>query len=200
MKTVLLPLLLFLMASCAATRQSAQSTSTNESLTEKTEEQSTKTEKVVDTTKTENGKITITEIEFYPPIESEEPQDKTNATRTGPKPKKPKQSNVAGVNLSNVGNIKDAAIKSIKQTTIENGSEQKGESKESSESKVEQKEAVATKNDQTSQMQTSPAPDPYRWRYIFYILLLIGVALLYLKRVPLLNWIKKIISGIRRIV
>ena len=197
MKNILLSLLLLLMASCAATRQNAQSTSTNKSLTEKTEGQSTKTEKVVDTTKTENGKITITEIEFYPLVDSEELQDKANATTTV---QSPKQSNVAGVNLSNVGNIKNAAIKSIKQTTIEKSSEQKGESKESSESKVEQKEAVATKNDQTSQMQISPAPDPYRWRYIFYILLLIGVALLYLKRVPVLNWIKKILSGIRRIL
>jgi hypothetical protein len=35
--------------------------------------------------------------------------------------------------------------------------------------------------------------------YIFYILVLISIALLYLKRVPVLNWIKTILSSIRKI-
>jgi hypothetical protein len=142
-------------------------------------------DKVIDTTKTEKGKITITEIEFYPP----------NSDTVNHAP----ATNVGGVEIPNIGNIKDAAIKSIKQTTIESDVEQKGQSNESGETKGNQKQTILVSNEQSSQECIEPVPDPYRWRYIFYILVLLGIAMLYLKRVPFLNWIKKILSGIRRI-
>ena len=43
------------------------------------------------------------------------------------------------------------------------------------------------------------APDPKRWRYYFYLAAVGVVVLLYLKRVPIINWIKRILSGLRRI-
>src|SRR3712207_2885430 len=64
-------------------------------------------ESVVDTTRTEQGKITITEIEFFNPV----PNDTT-----------------AKVVLSNIGRL--SGVKSIKQTVIESQVEQKGESRE----------------------------------------------------------------------
>lgn len=173
------------MVSCASTRKSVQTSCTTDTSIDKVDSQTMKTEKAIDTTKTEDGKITITEIEFFPNV------NKSDTIKSA--------INVGGLNIANVGSIKNAAIKSIKQTTIEKKSEQKGKSNESSESEKIQSTIVATKSNQTSQIQTSPAPDPYRWRYIFYILVLVGIAMLYLKRVPFLNWIKKILAGIRRI-
>lgn len=185
MKNLLLLLVTFFMISCASTRKSVQTSCTTDTSIDKVDSQTMKTEKAIDTTKTEDGKITITEIEFFPNV------NKSDTIKSA--------INVGGLNIANVGSIKNAAIKSIKQTTIEKKSEQKGKSNESSESEKIQSTVVATKSNQTSQIQTSPAPDPYRWRYIFYILVLVGIAMLYLKRVPFLNWIKKILAGIRRI-
>lgn len=188
MKNLLLLLVMCLMFSCASTRKSVQKSCTTDTSIDKVDNQTMKTEKAIDTTKTEDGKITITEIEFFPNVNNGSKSDTTKSAI-----------NVGGLNIANVGSIKNAAIKSIKQTTIEKKSEQKGKSNESSESEKIQSTVVATKSNQTSQIQTSPAPDPYRWRYIFYILVLVGIAMLYLKRVPFLNWIKKILAGIRRI-
>ncbi len=185
MKKIVAFLFCLIMLSCASTRKSVQTSSTNESFIQSNESQSTKVDKVIDTTKTEKGKITITEIEFYPP----------NSDTVNHAP----ATNVGGVEIPNIGNIKDAAIKSIKQTTIESNVEQKGKSNESNETNGNQEQIMLAGNKQTSQESTVPAPDPYRWRYIFYILVLLGIAMLYLKRVPFLNWIKKILSGIRRI-
>lgn len=187
MKNLLLLLVTCLLFSCASTRKSVQTSCTTDTSIDKVDSQTMKTEKAIDTTKTEDGKITITEIEFFPTNN----ENKSDTTKSA--------FNVDGLNIANIGSIKNAAIKSIKQTTIEKKSEQKGKSNESSESEKIQSTVVAIKSNQTSQIQTSPAPDPYRWRYIFYILVLLGIAMLHLKRVPFLNWIKKILSGIRRI-
>jgi hypothetical protein len=178
------------MISCASTRKSVQTSCTTDTYIDKYDSQTTKKEKAIDTTKTESEKITITEIEFFqtPTVNI---GNKTDTTKTA--------INVDGLTLANVGSIKNAAIKSIKQTTIEKGSEEKGKINESSESVKKQSTGISNKGNQTSVVQSSPAPDPYRWRYIFYILMLVGVAMLYLKRVPLFNWIKKILSGIRRV-
>lgn len=201
MKKILLPLIFcFILISCASTRKSVQMSCTSQTNTESAEKQTSKAEKVVDTTKTESGKVTITEIEFYPPSDCQ--HDKNAASEAPPKkPKadKPKGNNVGEINLPNIGNIKDAAIKSIKQTTIESEKEQKGESKESNESDNSKNQATLSNTSQSGTEESTPAPDPYRWRYIFYILLIVAIGLLYMKRVPILNWIKTILSGIRKI-
>lgn len=178
------------MAACATTKKSTQIKETANMAAQKSESATTNFEKLIDTTKTDKGKITITEIEFYPPAASDaQPGDKAS----------PPGTNVSGLNLSNVGNIGNAAIKSIKQTTIETDSEKKGESKESSSATNVKNEAVSANTEKAAKVDVTPVPDPMRWRYIFYILLLAAMAFLYLKRVPVLNWIKTILSGIRRI-
>ncbi len=138
----------------------------------------------------DDDKIVITEIEFYPPTPSVHDQEVTQPPQTNVE-----STNIGGISL-NLG-TKDAAIKSIKQTTIEASSEQKGENKESSESKENKSDVITSKNDESTQTESTPAP--YRWRYIFYILLIVAIGLLYMKRVPILNWIKTILSGIRKI-
>ncbi|MDR1055862.1 MAG: hypothetical protein LBL90_08610 [Prevotellaceae bacterium] len=186
MKKIVVFMLCLVLLSCASTRKSVQTISTNDSFIQSNESQSAKVDKVIDTTKTENGKITITEIEFYPPNGS----DTVNHTPA---------INVGGVDIPNIGNIDNAAIKSIKQTTIESESETKGESKESSSTEINKNESAVANTEKTVMIDEEPAPDPYKWRYIFYILLVGVIAFLYLKRVPILNWIKTIISGIRKV-
>lgn len=192
MKNIFIFILCMLMVACASTKKSTKTTQETASVSAQVDEShSTDTEKFIDTTKTESGKITITEIEFYPPNANEpQPGNKESPKNT---------SNVSGLSLSNVGNIGNASIKSIKQTTIEKDSEKKGESKESSSITNVKNEATLTNTEKTAKVETSPAPDPYRWRYIFYILLLGTIAFLYFKRMPVLNWIKTILSNIRRI-
>jgi hypothetical protein len=168
-------------------KKNLQQSISNETFATSTDTQSTKKEKFIDTTKTESGKIIIIEIEFYRPT----PNDTANQHQPA--------TNAGGVEMPNIGNIKNAAIKSIKQTTIEQGMEQKGQSKETSETTGEQSAVFVSNGNQHTKEVIAPAPDPYRWRYIFYILALVTVALLYLKRVPVLNWIKAILSNIRHV-
>lgn len=185
MKKITAFMLCLVLFSCASTKKSVQTTTEQELLKQSSELQFTAVEKMIDTTRTENKKITITEIEFYPPFVVNDKADTTNMPT----------SNIGNVNLPNVS----GAIKSIKQTTIESALEQKGKSEESGKTMESQSETILASGVQTTKEVVAPAPDPYRWRYIFYILALLSVVLLYLKRTPILNWIKTILSNIRRI-
>ncbi|MDR1756120.1 MAG: YfhO family protein [Culturomica sp.] len=191
MKRYFVILLCVLMAACATTKKSTQTTKTADMLAERSTIETTDTEKLVDTTRTDKGKITITEIEFFPPVTASDARPPDQASPPG--------ANASGLNLPNIGNIGAAAVKSIKQTTIESDSERKGESKESSSTTAVKNEAMAANTEKTVNVEQAPAPDPYRWRYIFYILVLGVIVFLYLKRVPVLNWIKKILVGIKQI-
>lgn len=135
------------MFSCASTRKSVQTSCTTDTSIDKVDSQTMKTEKAIDTTKTEDGKITITEIEFFPNVNNGSKSDTTKSAI-----------NVGGLNIANVGSIKNAAIKSIKQTTIEKKSEQKGKSNESSESEKIQSTVVATKAIRQAKFKLHPHP------------------------------------------
>lgn len=205
-KGLALVLGIVLLVSCNVTRKATKTKEMQLDSVIVAKEVTEKTEKFVDTTRTESGKVTITEIEFYPPPTIKQPQgklakdsgkkvvDEPKQTEPQPTPKP-----TASVDLDNIGKVQ-GVVKSIKQTVIETDVEQKGENKESSESKESENAATVLKNETNTEKQQKPTPDPYRWRYIFYIAL-IGVAvLLYLKRVPIINWIKKILSGILKIL
>ena len=202
MKKIVAPVLgLVLLASCGTARkvqQTKQEVRIDSTAT--TKETNVKTDKFVDTTRTQHGKVTITEIEFYPPtpgiaVDTTGAADSSKPERAS----KPLPGNPANVNLQDVGNIK-GAVKSIKQTVIESDVEEKGESEESSESKETESAANVGRNETNVQQSQEPSPDPYRWRYIFYISLIAVAVLLYLKRTPIINWIKKILAGIRKIL
>ena len=201
--------LIVLLASCGATRKTTKiNTAQLDSLqVEKTV--SEQTQKVVDTTRTEHGKITITEIEFFPPtvVDTDPPKLEDfaqtfkdfeddihkNMDTT------PIKATNANVDVHNFGNVK-GSVKSIKQTVIESDVEEKGKSEESSESNESESAATVTKTTESTDKNQEPTPDPYRWRYIFGIAL-VGVALLlYLKRTPIVDWIRKILSGILKIL
>ena len=206
-KIIALVLAFALLASCGTARKihrTEQGVKTDSAATVKETERSI--DRVIDTTVTRHGKVTITEIEFYrmpdakdiPPVTD---RDKNRFSESFRKADSlfDAQGHEANVELQNVGNIK-GAVKSIRQTVIESDVEQKGESRESGESKESENTANVTREETGIQEKQEPTPDPYRWRYIFYISL-VGVAvLLYLKRTLIMNWIKKILAGIRKIL
>lgn len=196
--------LLVMLASCGATKKAIKTTETQLDSLTVAKVVSEQTEKVVDTTRTEHGKVTITEIEFFPPTEIEQPQPepdkpKDSDNRVADEPKKTQPTTTASVDLANVGKVQ-GAVKSIKQTVIESDVEEKGKSEESSESNETESAATVTKTTESTDKNQEPTPDPYRWRYIFFIALLGVALLLYLKRTPIVNWIRKILSGILKIL
>lgn len=209
-KVITFIVLLVLLASCGATKTATKTNNATLDSLKVERVASEQTQKVVDTTRTERGKVTITEIEFFPPTEIEQPQPEPEKPKKKDKPKdsdnkvadEPKNTQpptTASVDLSNVGKVQ-GAVKSIKQTVIESDVEEKGESKESSESNETENAATLTKTTESTDKQQEPTPDPYRWRYIFFIALLGIAVLLYLKRTPIVNWIRKILSGILKIL
>lgn len=204
MKRVFLFIALALMlASCASTRK-IQETTTSVSVDSTSVKETARheTEKVVDTTRTEHGKVVIMEIIFdttpAPSPATDKPDARASPDTSASDKPATTQTPAATVNIPGFGQV-SGNIKSIRQTVLESDNETKGESKESGkqeESKCNANVSVAEENNHRVE---EPAPDPKRWRYYFYLAAVGVVVLLYLKRVPIINWIKRILSGLRRI-
>ena len=149
----------------------------------------------IDTTKTESGKVTITEITFFPDAGKQ-----SDTTANVPAEK----DNNAPIELELPGGGKvkgNGSIQSIRQTVIETMTEEKGESRETEKSEEsENHTSVAAAVNDSSQEKVTEAPKPNRLKYAFYILALAVAVLVYLKRVPILNYIKRILAGVRKIV
>ena len=203
-KTIILIALLVVLASCGATKKAIKTTETHIDSLTFAKVVSEQTQRMVDTTLTEHGKVTITEIEFFPPTEIEQPQQEHNKPKDSDseaanKLNKIHPTTTTSVDLENVGKVQ-GTVKSIKQTVIESDIEEKGKSEESSESNENESAATLTKTTESTDKNQEPTPDPYRWRYIFFIALLGVALLLYLKRTPIVNWIRKILYGILKML
>ena len=192
-KLVFLLLALTLLASCASTRKASRdvketvldSTQTNVAVSEKNN-------KAIDTTRTQTWEIIITEIEFFPPGDATNDSTSSQVGNAG--------NILADVNLSN-GSVKNAgAVKRIKQTHIKTKDERKGTSNESTEKAETKSNANVKRRDLDEHKYSEPAPDPYRWRYIAFIVaaILAVLVLLYLKRQPILSAIHNFVATIRR--
>ena len=104
------------------------------------------------------------------------------------------------MNLSD-GRVKNAgAVKRIKQTHIKTKDERKGTSNENTEKAETKSNANVKRRDLDEHKFSEPAPDPYRWRYIAFIVaaILAVMVLLYLKRQPILCAIRNFVATIRR--
>ena len=149
----------------------------------------------IDTTKTESGKVTITEITFFPDAGKQ-------SDTTANVPAENDNNAPIELELPGGGKVKgNGSIQSIRQTVIETMTEEKGESRETEKSEESENHTsvVAAVND-SSQEKVMEAPKPNRLKYAFYILALAVAVLVYLKRVPILNYIKRILAGVRKIV
>ena len=203
-KTIILIALLVVLASCGATKKAIKTTETHIDSLTFAKVVSEQTQRMVDTTRTEHGKVTITEIEFFQPTGIEQPQQEHNKpndsdSNISNKLNKTQPTATASVDLSNVGKVQ-GAVKSIKQMVIESDVEEKGKSDESGESNENESSATVTKATESTDKNQEPTPDPYRWRYMFFVAVLGVALLLYLKRTPIVNWIRKILSEILKIL
>lgn len=138
-------------------------------------------QRAIDTTRTETGKVTITEIEFFAP-------DTAMAT----------QPPLADVRLPTFGNVK-GAIKGIKQKIIEKGVEQSGKSNESKESEETHENAELSKQQNHIRKQEATKPSSFNWHWACIAVVALFLVL-YWKRMPFLDWIRKILAGIRKIL
>lgn len=179
MKNIIFLTLAVLLAACSSTKKVVEvSTSKVDSVGIATTT-AMQVERLIDTTTNESGHVVITEIEFS--------QSDTSDV-------------IASLSIRNgtlnIGAIRGKPIKSIKQTAIEHEYERNGESKERHEGKEQKQVASLQKENVKQTKQVAPASDPYKWRYIFYLSLVLLTGLLYFKRVPMINWIKKILRGL----
>ena len=180
MKNVLFLLLALLLSACASTKKSLEASTIKVDSLGHQVAREVKVERLTDTTKTTSGRLVITEIEFFTPDSSCGSIESLSI-------------NAGNVNVSS---IRGKPIRSIRQQTFESLTEKKGEDKESREDK-EQKQSASLQKEKVKQTkQVAPAPDPYRWRYIFYMSLVLLTGILYFKRMPIINWIKKMLCGL----
>lgn len=186
--------LLTLLTSCGATKKATKAKEVQLDSVAVAKVMTERTEKVVDTTRTEHGKVTITEIEFYPPTATE-PQGKLANRKDSSTKASSVTKPMANVELNGIGKMQ-GMVKSIQQTVIQSDVRENGESKEANESDNSENSATLSRQETSMDKQQAPTPDPYRWRHIFYTALVFVAILLYLKRTPIVNWIKKILAGI----
>jgi hypothetical protein len=180
---------LFFVTGCHAPKKITTSTAENIKITEKQNQTSiNETYDFIDTTKKSGIEINYFKVEFYPP-DTVNPIPETVFSQGNP-------------NVKPQGNPKvkptQGAIKSIEGYTIKNTEENAGISS-TAENNTVTTEAEINANIQTEEeIIEQPAPDPYRWRYIFYILitLVIVAGYFWLKKTKIFSAIFSAIKGI----
>lgn len=174
-------ILLIALVSCRATRNmDSQSDKSNVDSVAASSARIERVQRAIDTTLTETGKVTITEIIFLSP-------DTAMAT----------QPPLADVRLPTFGCVK-GAINGIKQTIIEKSVVQSGNSNESKESEETKENAELSKRQNYIRNQEATKPSS-NWSLACIAVIAIALVL-YWKKMPILDWIRKILAGIRKIL
>lgn len=182
-KIISLIVVFVLLVSCASTRKIQETKSTSYVDSMNIQEVSNKNLlRFIDTTYSDRERITVTEIEFDSRV----------------LPDTSIHSLLANATLLNIGRF--TGVKSIKQRVIESDVVKKGESHKMEKQWQYRSDANTVRKNKDIRIQETPVADPYRWRYIVYIALLSLIVLLYLKRIPVLEMIKKLLSVIRRVL
>lgn len=179
MKNVVFALAVVLAASCSLKKKSVDASFVKVDSVAVTATSKAKVERFVDTTITTTGRVVVTEVEFA-----------TDSTAGAI------ESVVFGVNGVEVAGITGRPIRSIKQQVIESIQERKGESQEREEGEESKQSASVQREVSRVSKVLAPAPDPYRWRYIFYLALIGCGVVLYAKRTPVIGWLRRILSGL----
>lgn len=136
----------------------------------------------IDTSKVSEWGMTIMEIEYFPPScnDANAPNSDANASNN----KHP--SGATG------------SVRRWKQTTIGARVEQKGESKQTELSDSTKQATIKRRNDMTFTKEQTKTTFNVNWWIVSAIFA--SIILLYLKRVPIMNTIRKILTAIRRII
>lgn len=179
MKRAVIMLAVTLVASCSLKKKSVDTSVVKVDSTAVTATSRAKVERLVDTTITTTGRVVVTEVEF------------ATDSATGAI-----ESITFGASGIEVAGITGRPVRSIKQQVFESIQERKGESQESREGEESKQSASVQRESSRASKVLAPAPDPYRWRYIFYLALIgCGVAL-YVKRVPVIGWLRRMLVGL----
>ena len=165
-------LFVFLGVGCSTPKKFTSNTTETSSSEEKRKEATTgDIYTLIDIVKKSGIEITYAKIEFYPPeilipaipkMKPEIEPTKGNIN-SEPKPANKKPPDNKG------------AIKSIEQLTLKATEEQTGISENRNSNTSDLEEEINTNTDIKTDTTEKPAADPYKWRYIFGILILIVV-------------------------
>lgn len=179
MKCVAIMLAVALVASCSLKKKSVDTSVVKIDSTAVTATSKAKVERFVDTTTTTTGRVVVTEVEFS-----------TDSIAGAI------ESIVFGASGIEVAGVTGRPIRSIKQQVFESVQERKGESQEREEGEESKQSASVRSESSRVSKVLAPAPDPYRWRYIFYLALIGCGVVLYAKRTPVIGWLRRILSGL----
>lgn len=179
MKRIAIMLAVALVASCSLKKKSVDTFVVKVDSTAVTAISKARVERLVDTTTMMTGRVVVTELEFA--------TDSTGGAI---------ESVVLGASGIAVAGVTGRPIRSIRQHTFESIHERKGESHEGEESEESKQSASVRSESSRVSKVLSPAPDPYRWRYIFYLALIGCGVVLYAKRMPVIGWLRRILSGL----
>ena len=164
-----------------------------------TREASTTTVKYVDTTRIEQGKVTITEIEFFPPPPAVPEAD---STRRGDVSIAERPQPVTGVkvDLQNFGSV-TGAVKSVRQTVIETNVEERGESTEVAESTENESTVTVERSESNVEKVKETTAKPFKWwRWLIFAGIGVLIVFIVLKRNIIFVWLRAIIATIRKIL
>ena len=179
MKRIAIMLAVALVASCSLKKKSVDTFVVKVDSTAVTAISKARVERLVDTTTTMTGRVVVTELEFA--------TDSTGGAI---------ESVVLGASGIAVAGVTGRPIRSIKQQVFESVQERNGESQEREEGEESKQSASVHRESSRVSKVLAPAPDPYRWRYIFYLALIGCGVVLYAKRTPVIGWLRRILSGL----
>lgn len=176
MKHIIVFVLALILSACASSKKAStlEKTESSVDLVVVSENLVKNTFFDIDTSKVKEWGFTITEIEYFPP------DSDANAFNNKP------PSGVTG------------SIKKWKQTKFGSKVEQKGKTKQAEYSDSEKQAMQNRRNDTTINKEQTRTSVRVNWFVVSAIFA--AILLLYLKRVPILNAIRKIPSSIRRIL
>ena len=177
MKRVVIMLSVALVASCSLKKKSVDTSVVKVDSTAVAVSSKAKVERLIDTTITTTGRVVVTEVEFA---------TDSAAGTIG--------SVVFGASGTEVAGITGRPVRSIRQQVFESVQERKGESQESEEGEESKQSASVRSESSHVSKVLAPAPDPYRWRYIFYLALIGCGVVLYAKRTPIIGWLRRMLS------
>ena len=179
MKRIVIMLAVALVASCSLKKKSVDTSVVKVDSTAVAVSSKARVERSIDTTITTTGRVVVTEVEFA-----------TDSTASAI------ERVVFGASGVEVAGIAGRPIRSIRQQVFESVQERKGESQESREGEESKQSASVRSESSRVSKVLAPAPDPYRWRYIFYLALIGCGVVLYAKRTPIIGWLRRILSGL----
>ena len=186
MKNLLIILLVLLASGCSLQKKSVKRNSETTSKTEFNQSIENQSSGII-----QNDKA----IDSSQNIQNDKKSDlKTTTTTTEYYPPAPGSGNEKGA-------IKSETTSTTEQQETDQGKQEntkKEVDKGKSEAKQDQKigtsgstnESASNKSEET----TKPAPDPHRFMWIFFILVLIAAGIIYLKRSKVFPWIKSVLS------